>query len=102
MSRAFVVQDRRKLDLSAALEFGELVLLLPENNNVLNNPRDTLRRLERGLSDFSDDDYLLAIGDPSAIALAAIVAARANNGRLKMLRWDNVECKYLSITLDTR
>jgi hypothetical protein len=52
------------------------------------------------LKDFSDDDYLLAAGDPSAIAVAGAVAAEANRGRFKLLKWDKSNKGYIRVDIN--
>jgi len=42
----------------------------------------------------------LFIGDPTAIAIMASVAAAKNNGRYKCLKWDKQERRYLPIQVD--
>lgn len=88
-----------KYDLSAAREFGELTECLPPGNI----PRElsaTAARLRRALADFDPaQDYLLAIGDPIAIAMAVLVADRAG-GSVRVLKWDRRQERYLPFTLD--
>ena len=52
--------------------------------------------LQESLKDFSDDDYLLAIGNPTAMVMAGIIASQ-NNKNLKMLYWDSKVKDYISV-----
>ena len=52
--------------------------------------------LQDSLKDFSDDDYLLAIGNPTAMVMAGIIASQ-NNKKLKMLYWDSKVKDYISV-----
>jgi hypothetical protein len=52
------------------------------------------------LEKFSYEDYLLLIGDPSAIGIACAVAASKNNGRFKCLKWDKRERRYIPLEVD--
>ena len=56
--------------------------------------------MQRKLEKFCDDDYLLFIGDPTAIAILSAVAAARNNGRYKCLKWDKYERRYIPIQVD--
>jgi hypothetical protein len=56
-----------------------------------------LRSKLRDLRDYSDEDFLLAMGDPIAIGLAVAIAANNNGGRVKMLKWDRRELRYYAI-----
>lgn len=102
-SRVFVVQrpayrDRAtgewitKFDLSPAEKFGELVDILP--SNMFWGPDTIVSQSKRILSDFnSDEDCLLAIGDPVAIAACAIIASR-ETGEVTILKWDKKAQSY--------
>ena len=57
-------------------------------------------RLKRKLIDFNDDDYLLLMGDPSAIGIACAVASSNNRGRFKCLKWDKREYKYYPVDVN--
>lgn len=103
--RVFIVQDvstARRIDLSDAYNYGEVIALLPEDKDKVYNTRDMQRVLETKLRDFSDKDYLLALGDPTVIGIACVAAAKANNYRWRMLRWDKDEFRYIPITIDMR
>lgn len=82
-----------KYDISPAAHFGELTEVLPRGN-VPRQLEVTLTRLRVVLRDYRDGDYLLAIGDPIAIGLATAIAAKANNGRVALLKWDRIRQDY--------
>ena len=52
--------------------------------------------------DFSNNDYLLLIGDPSIIGIACSVASDINMGYYKVLKWDRKREKYHPIEIDIR
>jgi hypothetical protein len=97
MSHVFVVNEPvrvdpmtgaegRVIDLSPALEYGDLHhLLVP--GKLPSDLRGTIAALDRGLETYGDDDYLLLVGDPVAIGIATAMAALANEGRVRVLRW---------------
>jgi len=87
------------LDLSPAVAYGELDFLLPSGNVSL-APAPMVRALRKKLVSFTDDDYLLAVGSPSAIATAAAVAADLNRGRFNLLQWDRREGRYYNIPVN--
>ena len=112
MNRVFLMRDplrrnaetgawERMIDLAPAREYGELVFLLPPGRTPVATP-GLVRVLRERLAGFSDDDYLLPIGDPLLIALAAALAADANDGRLRLLTWDKHERRYLVSEADVR
>lgn len=106
-SRVFVVQRpafyckeskgwRNKYDITPAREYGELVILLQPGNLYRDDMAAAMRRMEETLVDFSDQDHLLAIGDPVAIAAAVLIAGRSNKGQVSMLKYDRFAGKYSS------
>lgn len=97
----YIVQEMRGRDLTDALAFGDLEILLPAEEQLTFSTQPTLVRMNRMLRNFTDNDYLLLSGDPTAIALAACVVAKINNGRFKVLKWDRKENKYFPLTVDT-
>lgn len=109
MSRVFVVQrpvvrDKHsqewltKYDLRPAEQYGELVDVLPIDPFI---PVDEMvSKASESLRDFDpDEDYLLAIGDPIAIAAVSIVAAEYS-GRVSILKWDKRRQSYQPFLVD--
>lgn len=111
MSRVFVVQRpsfrdkatnewKDKYDLSAAAQYGDLAYLLGTRGNIPQSTPATVRLLQEKLRDFTSEDYLVAIGDPVAIAAAAVIAAGRTGGMLRVLKWDRRIEGYLPYTLE--
>lgn len=88
-----------KYDLSAAREFGELAECLPPGN-IPRELSGTAARLRQALGAFdSEQDYLLAIGDPIAISMAVLIADRASGGGVRVLKWDRRAERYVPFKL---
>lgn len=97
--RVFVVQEplrhskavggvRPLFDLSPAREYGELVTCLDWSDTRHGfDCDDLLWKLRTALRSFGPDDYLLMTGNPTAMALAALVANENCDGRLRLLVW---------------
>lgn len=85
-----------KFDLTPAEQFGDLVYLLSPIQ-VPNRPREIIEQLQKKLSNFSDQDYLLLIGNPCFIGWATAVAAATNNGRVRMLQYNGKRGRYYVI-----
>lgn len=96
----YVVQEVSGRDIVGAMKYGELQALLPPGNQVVLSSQPVVRSLIRSLKNFSDDDYLLCMGDPTAIGIATAVAARYNRGRIKFLKWDKREHTYYPVQVD--
>lgn len=89
-----------KMDLSPALEYGELEVLLKHSQSLL-APVPTVRSLRDKLENFSENDYILPVGDPVLMSTVAMVAGEKNRGRVKFLKWDRLQRRYLVIQVDT-
>jgi len=90
----------RGRDLSDAVTFGELDILVPAKEQIALSAMPTLRRMERKLSKFTDQDYLILSGDPVCIGIACALAASNNNGKFKVLKWDRLQARYLPISVN--
>lgn len=86
--RVFIIQEDPRKNFLPAMEFGELVFILPAGEQVFLNAGPTIAKVRTALRDFSDDDFILPIGDPVGIGIACVEAARANDGRYKQLKYD--------------
>lgn len=100
MPIVYVVQESPGKNLLGAADFGTVRVLLPSDRQVVFSPGPTVFDLRQQLQKFSDDDYLLPIGDPAAIAIACMVAAENNLGRVKLLKWDRQEARYYPLQID--
>jgi len=84
------------INLHPATLFGEVVIMLPPNANRLHiNPLVTALREQ--MKDFSPEDYVVAVGDPSLLAAAACIAVRKTNGLLRILKWDRQTSAYIPV-----
>lgn len=101
MARVFVVSETGKHNITGARQFGEIVVILPPSQaQIAFSSGPTVARMTRVLRDFSDEDYLLFIGDPTAISILSAIAASRNSGRYKCLKWDKQESMYIPIQVD--
>ena len=96
----YVVKEVAGKNILSAEKYGDVALLLPEGSQLVLSTAPTVRRLKSKLKDFSDDDYLLLMGDPSAIGIACAVASSNNRGRFKCLKWDKREYKYYPVEVN--
>lgn len=99
MPKVFVVQESEGKNLLPAEAYGEVVILLPPGQIVF-SITPTLRKLRDGLRHFSDEDFIVLMGDPAAIGIACAQAARYNGGRFNMLKWDRQENRYFVVKVD--
>jgi len=110
MSKVYVVQNHAsydkstglmvpRYDLSPAEEFGELVFLLSPINTPSKHEK-AIAELRKKLRNFSDDDFLLLIGNPCFIGWATAIAADMNDGRVAMLQYNGSSKSYYVVQVD--
>jgi hypothetical protein len=106
----FIVQEPQKrdevsgqmvsmFDFRKVLEYGDPVVCLTGGRVGL-SPGPTTQILSDKLRNFSDNDYLVPTGDPSAIAIAGAIASRNNSGRMKILKWDKESRRYILVNVN--
>lgn len=110
--RVFVVQQPAKIvhgqwrpifDIRPARMFGELKFVTLRPGNIYLDTLPTiLNHMRSVLGDFNDNDYILPTGEPVAIAAACAIAADANEGRLKLLKWDRRAHGYQVVEINIR
>ena len=98
--KVYIVQENPKFSVLTAGQYGELDVLLPHGSQIVLSVAPTLNLIRKRLRDYSDNDYIVAIGDPTAIAIACMVAAESNRGVVNMLKWDKREKIYYPVTID--
>ena len=98
-------QDAR-YDLSPAKKFGSLHVILGRGQIGATDihapwhidPADAVMRARARLADYdASKDYILALGDPVAIAIVVAEAARASKGRCVILKWDRQVFEYYPV-----
>lgn len=98
----YVVQDPGTRNISSASKYGDIKVLLPENRQIIYSSAPTVNRLRDGLKSYSDQDFLLLIGDPAAIGVATSIVSDINNGRYNLLKWDRQESMYIPIRINIK
>ena len=83
-----------------ALNYGEIKFLFTERAQLVYSAGSVIHKLRKKLDKFNDEDFLLLVGDPAIIAVAAVVASEANSGKFKLLKWDRIAAKYYPISVD--
>ena len=85
-------QERISLQLQTTVS---LEFLLPPLTNLMFATESAVNTIKEGLSEFTEEDYLLLVGDPISIGIATHYAAKSSNV-VNFLKWDNRE--YTSIS----
>jgi hypothetical protein len=92
-SRVYVVQEAPGKNILSAKQYGEFKFILPYGQ-VPMDPELTIVQMKLKMLGFTSDDYLLAIGDPVAIAIACSIASIITNCNFTLLKWDKQERTY--------
>jgi hypothetical protein len=86
-----------KFDLTSAKVYGELIFLLSPKAAPFNSV-SVIEELHKKLSDFSDQDSLLLIGNPCLIGFAVAIASdQSPIGRVALLQWSGKDQKYIKV-----
>lgn len=94
----YVTQELKGRDLSSALVFGELQIVVPASVEVTpENMPEVMQTVFSVMAPFDcRRDYLLLSGDPVVMGLVWQVAAEdAYEKSLRVLRWDRIESRYI-------
>ena len=87
------------INIDRAAAFGEIEVMLPPNANRLHTA-PLVAALKDRMAAYNRDDYIVAVGDPSLIAAAACIAARATGGLVRMLKWDRMARNYIAVEIN--
>lgn len=86
------------VNLAPAERFGTVQIMFPPNvSNFATKP--LVDALKERMENYSETDYLIAIGDPGLIACAACIAARKTGGRVRLLKWDKRLGDYIEMDI---
>lgn len=86
-------------DLTSLVQYGEPVVCLPHGRIAL-SPGPAVAKMKDVMRNFGDDDYLVCVGDPSLIGMAAAIAAYNNRGRFTLLKWDRNIKQYIKVAVN--
>lgn len=103
---AFYDRNERKFvpkyDLTPAAKFGQLVFVLGPGNIFRDKMAQATTQMADSLAGFTENDFILAVGDPVAIAAAVLIAGKRTGGKLRILKWDRLSSAYESFSISTR
>lgn len=84
---------RRKVNLSPARDYGDLVFLTPAGQ-LPEDPAPTLASIAAGMANYTERDYVVFLGDSRAIAWTCAIAAQKADGLLRLLLWNRDQRRY--------
>lgn len=108
MANVYVVQNHLRYDpdqgelvprynISSAERFGKLRFILNPRCNT-QRPEEVVAKMDLILAGYTDEDYLLPIGNPALIGWAVALAAAHNEGRVRMLVWSGKDRNYAEVS----
>lgn len=86
-------------DFTPALRYGELKTCIP-SNVTFHDIKRVAGILALALREFEPRDYLIAVGSPLIIGIAAHLAFQRTGGSLQMLTWDRRVSQYVNNRID--
>ena len=86
-----------KFDISPAKKYGELSFLLGPTASPF-NAEPIVAELHEKLQHYSDDDYIMLIGNPCLIGWSVAIAADYNEGRVNLLQWNLKINDYIPVS----
>lgn len=102
MATVFVTQENPRVNIIGAAQWGDLEPLTNPFDQIQINPGRIVSQIRTKLRRITEDDWLLAMGDPAIIGVAFAIAAERNHGRVNVLKWDRMEKAYYPVTIQLR
>lgn len=106
MAKVWVVQETpirdnatgelRRRDLTPALEYGSLEVLLEADERVL-NAQPMVEKLRTKLARYTEADFIIPMGDPVAIGIVCALVADMTGGAFTLLKWERQQRRYFPI-----
>ena len=90
---------RALFSLEPAMAYGSPKTLFDSKPVIFDTVR-IVRHLNKELANFSDDDWIICVGDPSLLATTVAIAQRFNGGRFGLLKWDRRAGRYAELRVD--
>ena len=87
-------------DISPAMKFGEIEILTKHSQDMMVSSQSMIPILRSKLAKYTDEDYILPVGDPVTIAAVAAIAADMNGGFFRILKWHKSSRKYVVIDVN--
>lgn len=98
---AYLVQEVAGRNFASLYTLAErVVTLMPPGVQIVDGSA-TAAMMRTKMTDFFDNDVVVAAGDPAAIGIACVIAATCNLGKFTVLKWDREERTYYPVVTQT-
>ena len=85
-----------KFNFEPAYVFGDIEFILSPYHKPFDS-ETCVDAMHLKLRNYTEDDFLLLVGNPCLIGAAVAIAAEYSGGIVKMLQWSNIEKRYICI-----
>tara|TARA_R110000787_G_scaffold53739_7_gene125574 strand:+ start:2772 stop:3122 length:351 start_codon:yes stop_codon:yes gene_type:complete len=102
MATVYVTQENPRVNILPAARWGDLFPLTDPYDQLNVNPARIVSQIRRNLAGYTDDDWLLCMGDPAIIGASFAIASELNQGRVGILKWDRMEKAYYPVKIALR
>ena len=97
----YVLQEPpQNINILGAADFGNLVICLPFNSQIMFSSAPFIFKMQKNLKDFTSSDYILCTGDPAIIGLSTAIVSNNTIGQFNLLKWDKREQTYYPLRID--
>lgn len=101
MAKVYVTQVSEGKNMLPARDWGHIEYVMDHTGPMWKNMPQAVEQAMVKLANFNpDEDYILPLGDPVAIAIATMVVGKLTGGRFQILKWDRQECDYYVVQVD--
>ena len=88
------------INILGAAEYGNLVICLPKNSQMIFSTGPFIHKMQKNLKDFEPHDFILCTGDPAIIGLSTAIVYDITNGCFNFLKWEKRERLYYPLSID--
>ena len=88
------------INILGAAEYGNLVICLPKNSQMIFSTGPFIHKMQKNLKDFEPHDFILCTGDPALIGLSTAIVSDIANGCFNFLKWEKRERLYYPLSID--
>lgn len=100
MTTVFQTQYNPKINTRAAIEYGDLRVLIEEPGEPAIAPSPMVKELKRKLADFAPGDYILPVGSPAVMFATGLALRDIGVRSASILIWDKRSRRYFTTTME--
>lgn len=85
-----------QVNINAAKRYGDIIEILPPEASRL-HVAPLITVIREAMKSYSKDDFIVALGDPTIIAITACMAFMHAGALLRLLKWDRQTGDYILV-----